>query len=91
MVEQNQNQYSVLRLSNYLASVLVSLLISGTIGSFSLLWSMSHTLTRISDRIETLASQLQSLNAAQIAIQRDIVLFERRLSILEQKVTDYGK
>jgi len=76
--------------SGHLASILVSVMVAGLIGSFSLLWSMSHSLIRISDRLESLSNQLQSLNNAQSVLSRELALLDRRLSLLEQKVGSRG-
>jgi sensor histidine kinase YesM len=77
--------------SSHLASIFVSVLTAGMVGSFSLLWSMSHSLTRINERLDVLYSRFQSLDSDESSIQRDLVLLERRLSILEQKVSDHAR
>jgi len=82
----------IFRLSSaHLASIFVSVLVAGVIGSFSLLWSMSHSLTRINEKLDVLYSRFQSLDSAQAAVQRELVLLERRLSILEEKVGVHGR
>ena len=86
------NDHSLLNLSpGHLASAFVSVLVAGVIGSFSLLWSMSHSLTRINEKLDALYGRLQNLDSAQAAIQREFVLLERRLSILEEKVGVHGR
>jgi len=77
--------------SSHLASIFVSVLTAGMVGSFSLLWSMSHSLTRINEKLDVLYSRFQSLDAAQAVVQRELVLLERRLSILEEKVGVHGR
>lgn len=77
--------------SGHLASIFVSVLTAGMIGSFSLLWSMSHGLTRINEKLDVLYSRFQTLDSDQSSIQRDIVMLERRLSILEQKVSGHAR
>jgi len=75
----------------HLASVFASLMVVGLAASFSLLWSMSHGLTRINDRLDVLAKQLQSLSENQSSVQRELALLDRRLSLVEQKVGAYGR
>jgi len=77
--------------SSHLASIFVSVLTAGMVGSFSLLWSMSHSLTRINEKLDVLYSRFQNLDSAQAAVQRELVLLERRLSILEEKVGVHGR
>ena len=88
----HQDENYLLGLSpGHLASIFVSVLVAGVIGSFSLLWSMSHSLTRINEKLDALYSRFQNLDAAQAAVQRELVLLERRLSILEEKVGVHGR
>lgn len=69
-----------------LPTIMGSLLTAGMIGSFSLLWSMSHSLTRIGDKIELLSVQATALDAALSSTNRELVLIDRRLLLLEQRV-----
>ena len=90
--DPDHDDHSLLKLSpGHLASIFVSVLVAGSIGTFSLLWSMSHSLTRINEKLDALYSRFQNLDAAQAAVQRELVLLERRLSILEEKVGVHGR
>lgn len=66
--------------------VLGSLLTAGMIGTFTLLWSMSHSLTRIGDRLDALSLGADELKDSQSLTARELTILERRLSLLEQRL-----
>jgi len=75
--------------SAHLASFLASVMAVGLTASSSLLWSMSHSLIRINDRLDVLAEQLRSLSEDHSSVQRELALLDRRLNFVEQRVNGY--
>lgn len=69
-------------------NVLSGLLVAGAIGSFTLLWSVSHSLVRISDRLDNLALKVGTLESSLSTFARDAVALERRLSLLESSICE---
>lgn len=72
--------------------VLGSLLTAGMIGTFTLLWSMSHSLTRIGDRLDSLSLGAEELRNSQSLTARELIILERRVLLLEQSngVLEHG-